>query len=88
MALSAWSMSTTFAGLKQESDPLIGIRQPLVTGEATANFNRSDPAGPRHQTCGLPQFVTVRGGGYFFMPGLRALQFIAAAPAGEGEGRS
>ena len=30
---NAWSMSTTFAGLKQESDPLIGIRQPLVTGE-------------------------------------------------------
>lgn len=85
---NAWSMSTTFAGLKQESDPLIGIRQPLVTGEATANFNRPDPAGPRHQTRGLPQFVTVRGGGYFFMPGLRALQCIAASPAGGGEGSS
>ncbi len=85
---NAWSISTTFAGLQQESDPLIGVRQPLVTGEATANFNRSDPAGPRQQTCGLPQFVTVRGGGYFFMPGLRALQFIAASPAGGGEGRS
>ncbi len=85
---NAWSISTTFAGLQQESDPLIGVRQPLVTGEATDNFNRSDPAGPRHRTCGLPQFVTVRGGGYFFMPGLRALQYIAASPAGGGEGRS
>jgi hypothetical protein len=26
---------------------------------------------------GLPQFVTVRGGAYFFMPGLSALRYIA-----------
>ena len=85
---NAWSISTTFAGRQQESDPLIGVRQPLVTGEPTDNFNRSDPAGPRHRICGLPQFVTVRGGGYFFMPGLRALQFIAASPAGQSDGTS
>jgi hypothetical protein len=28
----------------------------------------------------LPQFVTVRGGAYFFLPGLRALRYIAGAP--------
>ena len=26
----------------------------------------------------LPQFVTVRGGAYFFMPGLSALRYLAA----------
>jgi hypothetical protein len=25
----------------------------------------------------LPQFVTVRGGAYFFLPGIRTLRFIA-----------
>ncbi len=26
----------------------------------------------------LPQFVTVRGGAYFFMPGIKALQALGA----------
>jgi hypothetical protein len=26
---------------------------------------------------GLPQFVTVRGGAYFFLPGIRAIRYIA-----------
>ena len=29
----------------------------------------------------MPQFVTVRGGAYFFMPGIKALQFIASDPS-------
>jgi hypothetical protein len=78
-------MSSTFGGVQHERDPLIGIRGPLLHGEATDNFNRSDPNGPTQKTCALPQFVTVRGGGYFFMPGLRALQFIAASPLTEGD---
>jgi hypothetical protein len=28
---------------------------------------------------GLPRFVTVTGGGYFFLPGLRALRYLASA---------
>ncbi|SEM12152.1 hypothetical protein SAMN04489760_104167 [Syntrophus gentianae] len=82
---NAWSMSSTFGGVQQERDPLIGIRQPLRHGEATDFFNQTDPKGPMQKTCCLPQFVTVRGGGYFFMPGLRALQYIAAAPMTEGD---
>jgi deferrochelatase/peroxidase EfeB len=80
---NAWSMSSTFGGVQQERDPLFGVREPLLQGEATDNFNRPDPNGPMHKTCCLPQFVAVRGGGYFFMPGLRALQFIAASSSNE-----
>jgi len=25
----------------------------------------------------VPRFVTVRGGGYFFLPGIRALRYLA-----------
>ena len=82
---NAWSMSSTFGGVQQERDPLFGVREPLRQGDATDNFNRPDPQGPMHKTCCLPQFVTVRGGGYFFMPGLRALQFIAASSTTEGD---
>ena len=28
---------------------------------------------------GLPAFTTVRGGAYFFLPGIRALKWLAAA---------
>jgi len=82
---NAWSMSSTFGGVQQERDPLFGVREPLRQGDPTDNFNRPDPHGPMHKTCELPQFVVMRGGGYFFMPGLRALQFIAASSTTEGD---
>jgi hypothetical protein len=39
---------------------------------------RADGAADR--ITGLPQFVTVLGGGYFFLPGIRALRFLASSP--------
>jgi deferrochelatase/peroxidase EfeB len=78
---NAWVASSKFSGLQQEADPLLGNRTPLLSGEATDQFNRPDPAGPVQKTCPLPQFITVRGGAYFFMPGLRALKYLAALPS-------
>jgi deferrochelatase/peroxidase EfeB len=78
---NAWVVSSKFSGSQQETDPLLGNRKPLMSGETTDCFNRPDSAGPVQKTCPLPQFVTVRGGGYFFMPGLRALKYIAALPS-------
>ncbi len=82
---NAWIMSSTFGGVLHERDPLLGIREPLAGGGATDTFTRPDPTGPGGKTCHLPQFVTVRGGGYFFMPGLRTLQYIAASPFPESD---
>ena len=31
----------------------------------------------RKKITGLPAFTTVRGGAYFFLPGIRALRFLA-----------
>ncbi len=78
---NAWSMSSKFAGLPTESDPLLGNRQPLNDGTATDRFTRPQAGAPAQCVEGLPQFVTVRGGAYFFMPGIRALQYIAGPPA-------
>ncbi len=77
---NAWVMNSKFSSVQQERDPLLGHRKPLMSGDNTDQFNRPDPAGPMQKTCPLPQFITVRGGGYFFMPGLRAIKYIAALP--------
>jgi deferrochelatase/peroxidase EfeB len=74
---NAWLMSAKFAGLGDESDPLLGNREPHPPGTVTNNFGMSSPNGVTRRICGLPQFVTVAGGGYFFLPGLRALRFMA-----------
>lgn len=77
---NAWSMHPKFGGVQNEADPLLGNRQPLITGEPTDRFIQPDAAGPGRCVHGIPQFVTLRGGGYFFLPGIRALRYIAEAP--------
>ena len=75
----AWLTSAKFAGMSGEQDPLTGDRQPLPEGEPRDGFVVPQLAGPCRRISGLPSFVTVRGGAYFFLPGLRALRFIATA---------
>jgi Dyp-type peroxidase family len=61
--------------LKGETDPLLGSRQ-------TTNDSGSGYTMPSHD--GLirlappPRFVTVRGGGYFFMPGRSVVNWLAS----------
>ena len=74
---SAWMMGTRFDGLKSEGDPLLGHRQPDADGLATDAYSMPRPDGPDQQLCGLPRFVTVLGGAYFFLPGIRALRYLA-----------
>jgi Dyp-type peroxidase family len=76
---NAWLVNAKFAGLTDEADPLTGNRLPFPDGFATDNFSRPRAAGPCTRYAGLPRFVTVEGGGYFFLPGLRALKYIAGA---------
>jgi Dyp-type peroxidase family len=76
---NAWLMNPSFAGLANEADPLTGCREPFQPGLATDNFTRPRAEGPCTRYTGLPRFVTVEGGGYFFLPGLRALRYIARA---------
>lgn len=73
----AWLSSAKFAGLSGEQDPLLGARQPFPPDRPTDGFRWPQADGPCKAFNGLPQFVTVRGGAYFFLPGVRALRFIA-----------
>ena len=74
---NAWLMSTKFNGLTGESDPLLGIRAAVGDDLATASFSIPRDGKMARRLGGVPQFITVRGGAYFFMPGLRALRYIA-----------
>ncbi len=75
---NAWAIGPKFSGLHNEGDPLLGHRQPLASGEATDHFTQPDAQGPAHCSKGLPPFIAVRGGGYFFLPGIRALRYISS----------
>ena len=85
---NAWAMSAKFGGVHNQSDPLLGNRQPLEDGSATDRFCIPAKQGPARCLRGLPQFVTVRGGAYFFMPGIRALRYIAGEQSRQHESQS
>ena len=65
-------MNSKFDGLNGESDP-------LLSGEPTDKFGLPQPNGVVRRLAAMPQFVTVAGGGYFFLPGVRALRYLAGA---------
>lgn len=75
---NAWNMSSNFAGLQNERDPIMGTREPLIGGTDTDQFKQPQESGLACRYKQLPQFVTVRGGAYFFMPGIRALKYLAS----------
>lgn len=79
---NAWIASPTFNGLSGEADPLLGGRTP-VCGVASDGFSVQHADGIEDRYARLPRFVTVKGGGYFFLPGLRALRFIASHGSSE-----
>ena len=65
-----WLSSPGFHGLHAEPDPIVG------NGDGTAHA--TIPARPlRLRLPNVPSVVTVRGGGYFFMPSLTALARFA-----------
>ena len=73
----AWMMSAKFDGLRDERDPLLGHRLPGPDGLPTDAFSIPQVDGASERLAPLPDFVTVAGGAYFFLPGIRALRYIA-----------
>src|SRR5262245_15002308 len=80
---SAWLIGSKFAGLTGESDPLLGHRLPDPGDSPTDGFSIPQADGPDRRLDSLSQFVTVQGGAYFFLPGIRALRYLATAHSKE-----
>jgi Dyp-type peroxidase family len=72
-AQNVWINDRNFHELGNERDPIIG------TQDGTLEFKI--PKRPiRKRITGLPAFTTVRGGAYFFLPGIKALRYLSALP--------
>lgn len=84
----SWLMNPKFPGLYEDPDPLLGGRDPArakalgLSGEVRGLARGLRPGfqvpgpGLGHRMPDLPAFTRVRGGGYFFMPGIRALKTL------------
>jgi Dyp-type peroxidase family len=67
-----WINNSGFAGVQDERDPLVGRRD-----DGPNLF--SVQGGPARVRKGpLEEFVTVKGGEYFFLPGIAALKYLAS----------
>ena len=67
---STWLNDGEFIGANTQADPVCG------TNDLSADM--TIPRRPiRQRIQGLPRFVVTRGGEYCFMPGLRALRWLA-----------
>jgi Dyp-type peroxidase family len=74
---NAWLMNSKFNGLTDESDALLGNRTHIGGGSGANSFSLRKHRGAPRRITGLPQFVTVRGGAYFFLPGIQAVRYFA-----------
>ena len=73
---NGWINNQKFNGLYDERDPLIANHHNPQDARKTGTF-RIPGDGMRTRITDLPEFVQVKGGAYFFIPGLRALSFLA-----------
>ena len=70
-AQNVWINDKTFHELGNEHDPICG------TQDGTLNF--TVPKRPiRKVHKGLPAFTTMKGGAYFFLPGIGAIRYLAS----------
>jgi deferrochelatase/peroxidase EfeB len=73
-----WIGSPFFHGLTNEPDPFSPA--PSAPNQQDRVFTIPTPAGPVTMK-GLKSFVTVKGGGYFFMPSRSAMRFLGRLAA-------
>jgi len=72
-----WVNNPKFGGLYDERDPLIGNDSNPQETRRTGTFSVEEDL-VRKRFTDVPEFVTVKGGAYFFLPGIKALTFLAS----------
>ncbi len=69
-----WNMSRQFHGLENEVDPLMG------RGGTMGRLTIPTHHGPI-QLKNMKDFTTIKGGGYFFLPGRLAIEYLCRLPS-------
>jgi hypothetical protein len=73
--MNVWVNDPTFHELGNERDPFVGTQN--------GTYDITIPKRPiRKKIKGLPAFTTLRGGAYLFLPGIKALQYLATLTNG------
>lgn len=75
---NVWANTSTFANLCNEVDPLISPRPTEDQKDCHEFITPQNTIRNRYK--GVPEFTTVVGGQYFFMPGITALKYIITRP--------
>ncbi|MGB0525057.1 MAG: Dyp-type peroxidase [Flammeovirgaceae bacterium] len=79
-----WLCNPKFLGMYAEVDPIAGHHEQfneVIDGvETTDQFNEyTEPSQQvRKKYYQVPRFITVKGGSYFFTPGINAIKYLAA----------
>jgi Dyp-type peroxidase family len=69
--MNVWVNDPKFKDLGNERDPIVGTQN--------GTFDMTIPKRPiKKRIKGLPAFTTIRGGAYFFLPGISALRFLCS----------
>lgn len=71
-----WMQATSFHGLMDERDPVVGSR-PTDGAAPVDGFSMPTREAPVRFK-GMPEFVRTLGGGYFFIPGRSLLRYLAS----------
>ena len=67
-----WLMSPSFHGLSCEKDPVLGDGETGACGFTIPSRDGPIALSP------MPAFVTTKGGGYFFLPGKRLIDYLSS----------
>jgi deferrochelatase/peroxidase EfeB len=74
-AMNVWANDANFHELGNERDPIFGTQN--------GTFDMTIPKRPiKMKIRGLPSFTTVRGGAYFFLPGIKAMHYLTSLSNG------
>lgn len=73
-AMNVWANDARFKDLGNDRDPFVGTQD--------GTYDMTIPTRPvRKKIKNLPAFTTIKGGAYFFLPGIRGLRLLAAGEA-------
>lgn len=72
-----WINNPKFEGLYHDRDPLAGNHSSPLETSRTGTF-RVPETKLRNRFTDVPEFVTVKGGAYFFLPGIKALKYLSS----------
>lgn len=72
-----WINNPKFGDMYNDRDPITGNNFDPKADNAGKEYNMTIPSSIRERFTGIPRFVQVKGGGYFFLPSIPALCYLA-----------